>query len=151
MTDLGLTVCSPFLPLPSSLFPLRSFLVPFSIAPRSSSIRSSFILRLFFDRSPLVYRRINGGITEDERRTIEELSRTDREAIENRSKNSPSLSSPYWFRIDLVSSTYRSRIDLVSNPYQVRIEYVSSTYRSRIILVSTFVLPSLNDTRMIQE
>lgn len=39
----------------------------------------------------------------------------------------------------------------VSAPYQPRIDFVSSTYQVRINHVSSFVLPSLRNTRMIRK
>ena len=64
--------------LPFPWLPIRV-----SIHLRFASDDSPLVLRSIFDRSSIPERRMNGGWTKDERESIEERSRTDRESNEN--------------------------------------------------------------------
>ena len=59
--------------LPFPWFPIRV-----SIYLRFASDDSPFVFRSFFDRSSIPERRMNGGWTEDERRTIEDRTENER-------------------------------------------------------------------------
>ena len=96
MTDY--TGFSGFLNEKNVLQNLRYSFVTFSIILRCSSlvpplisrlllVRSSFVLRLIFDRQSKEERRKNEGRTKEERRTNENRTKNEREAIENRTKN----------------------------------------------------------------